>query len=79
MSNVTILVIKDGHAYFFSCHYRTAQRLLENDKILSRNTKEFLDAGYIVVDVDEKFIINCQDAFELKKKRFEILHVNKRI
>jgi len=65
MSEVHLIIIKNRKIYFITQHYRKIQQILEN-KDLFRQKGKYLDAGYILVDFDNKDIINCQDAFALK-------------
>ena len=71
MSYVTVFLVKHGKTYHFSLHYRAVQRLLERnfDTVQASpldNTAIPLDAGYLVVDLDRKEVINRQEAFSSK-------------
>lgn len=79
MSNINLLIIIDDKVYNFSVHYRTFEKLMENNFscIKSFNCK-YLDSGYAVVDLNKKIILDCQDAIDTNKlvgRRFEVLRV----
>ena len=65
MSYVHLVVAKDDKIYFVNVHYRTAIRLLEKglNEALPFLQHRFLDAGYIVVDLNKKVVFNGQAAF----------------
>lgn len=69
MSYVHLLIAKDDCVYLVNVHYRTAMRLLEKgvDSILPLLKPKFLDAGYIVLDLNRKVVINSQGAFPVSK------------
>jgi len=69
MSYVNVLIIRDDCVYLTSIHYRKAMKLLENglEEILPLLQHRFLDAGYIVLDLNKKTIINAQNAFSVTK------------
>lgn len=69
MSYVHMLIIKDDCTYLTSVHYRTAMKLLEKgvDSILPLLKSRFLDAGYIVFDINRQVIVNGQSAFPIAK------------
>lgn len=67
MSNVHLFVVKDDCVYLLNVHYRTAKRLLESgvEKVLPKLRPRFLDAGYIVVDLNKKILVNGQNGFAM--------------
>jgi uncharacterized pyridoxamine 5'-phosphate oxidase family protein len=65
MSEVHLVIIKNRKIYFITKHYREIQQILENNNKIRQKGK-YLDAGYIVIDFDNKDIVNCQEAFALK-------------
>ncbi len=69
MSYVHLLIIKDDCIYLSSVHYRTAMKLLEKgaENILPLLKSRFLDAGYIVLDINRQVIVNGQSAFPIAK------------
>lgn len=64
MSEVHLIIIKNRKIYFITEHYRKIQQILESKDVIKQKGK-YLDAGYILVDFDNKELINCQDAFAL--------------
>lgn len=55
--------------YLASMHYRSAMKLLQKgpEKVLPLLKSRFLDAGYIVLDMNRKVIVNGQSAFPIGK------------
>jgi len=74
MSYVHLLIIKDDNLYLVSTHYRTAKKLLEKgvDKILPALKSRYLDAGYIVLDLNKGVVFNGQNAFAANTKLYVI-------
>ena len=62
MSIVNAVIIKDRKIRFARNHYREIMGIL--DKKMPR-AKKPIDAGYIIVDLDRKILLNCQDAFNI--------------
>ena len=62
MSIVNAVIIKNKKIRFVRQHYRDIMKILNKKKPHARN---FIDAGYIIVDLDRKVLLNCQDAFPL--------------
>ena len=69
MSYVHLLIVKDDCVYLASVHYRTAMKLLEKgvEQVLPLLKHRFLDAGYLVLDLNKKVIVNGQSAFPVTK------------
>ena len=67
MSNVHMFVVKDDCVYLLNVHYRTAKRILEEgvEKVLPKLKPRFLDAGYMVVDLNRKVLVNGQNGFAM--------------
>lgn len=67
MSNVHLLIVKDDCVYLLNVHYRTAKRILEGkiEKVLPKLRPRFLDAGYIIADLNKKVIVNGQNGFAI--------------
>ena len=67
MSYVHLIIAKDDSIYFVNVHYRTAMKLLENgiDSVLPLLKPRFLDAGYLVLDLNKRTIVNGQGAFNV--------------
>ena len=78
MSYVNVLITKDDCVYFLNAPYRTILALLDGDPevLLAKLNSRFLDAGYMVLDLNKKVIVNGQSAFPpsriLTKKYFVI-------
>jgi len=69
MSYVHLIIAKDDNIYFVNVHYRTAMKLLEKgfDSVLPLLKARFLDAGYLVVDLNGHVIVNGQSAFPINR------------
>jgi hypothetical protein len=69
MSFVHLIIVKDDNIYLVNLHYRTAMKLLENgiDSSLPLLKPRFLDAGYLLVDLNRQVIVNGQSAFAVNK------------
>ena len=69
MSFVHLIIAKDDNIYLVNVHYRTAMNLLEKgiDSILPLLKPRFLDAGYLLVDLNRQVVVNGQSAFPLNK------------
>ena len=65
MSYVHLLIAKDDRVYLINVHYRTAMKLLEKgvESVLPLLKPRFLDAGYMVIDLNKQVIFNGQAAF----------------
>ena len=75
MSYVHLLIIKDDNVYLVSVHYRTAMKLVEKgvDKILPLLKSRYLDAGYLVLDLNKRVIVNGQNAFPVQKAHLYVI------
>lgn len=75
MSQVQLFIIKDDCVFASSVHYRSASKLLESgfEGILPLLKSRFLDAGYLVVDLNKRVVINGQSAFHLRSKKFSVV------
>ena len=69
MSYVHLFIIKDDCVYLVNVHYRTAMKIMEKgvDEILPLLKARFLDAGYLVCDLNRHVIVNGQTAFPIGK------------
>ncbi len=69
MSFVTLIIVKRNHVTILHHHYRVVQQLLVEgvrDIVVVKSIPEMpLDAGYIVLDMNDRTILNKQDAFAL--------------
>ena len=65
MSTVHLFIISDDCLYTVDGHYRAIKQILEEgvEKFLPQLKPQFLDAGYIVVDLNRKQMVNGQEAF----------------
>lgn len=72
MSNVNLVIIKDDKMYFIRDHFNKIKKLAGRLK-----SKSFLDAGYIILDYNNKVILNSQSAFDVNelKKDFEVYDI----
>lgn len=75
MSYVHMLIIKDDNVYLVSVHYRTAMKLIEKgvDRILPLLKSRYLDAGYLVLDLNKRVIVNGQHAFPVQKASLYVI------
>ena len=62
MSTVHAVIIKDKKIQYATKHYRKIMEMLNTSKLTPR---KMLDAGYILIDLDKKILLNCQNAFSL--------------
>lgn len=71
MSFVHVLLVHNHRVWSLHVHYRTAQRLLEQgpDGFVKSLPGRCRDAGYLVLDFDNRLVVNCQDAFVVKPVR----------
>ena len=60
MSITHALIIKNNKISFHSAHYNKIIQIINTPK-----PNKFLDAGYIIIDFDNKTIINAQNAFSI--------------
>jgi hypothetical protein len=69
MSFVHALIVKDDRLYVMNMHYRTAMRLLEGrvESVLPLLKHRFLDAGYLVIDLNKRVVVNGQFAFPMSR------------
>ncbi len=67
MSNVHLLIVKDDCVYLLNVHYRAAKRILEEgaERVLPKLRPRFLDAGYIIADLNKKVVVNGQNGFAM--------------
>jgi hypothetical protein len=77
MSFVHLTIIHKNTVYSLHLHYRTALRILEQgaDEFTRFLPGKYRDAGYIIIDHDKKTIISSQDAFDPRKKGFEVVEL----
>jgi len=73
MSLVNLFVIKGNRIYFIRKHYRKVQEMLKNQKDLVKEDYYYLDSGYLVLDLNNKTIVNSQMAFAIPQTDFCII------
>lgn len=66
MSEVHFIVVKGKNIYFMRRHYRKIKEMLDYPEKVKLKKGNYLDAGYILLDLNRKTIVNGQDAFALK-------------
>ncbi|HLC32395.1 MAG TPA: hypothetical protein VJJ82_01060 [Candidatus Nanoarchaeia archaeon] len=73
MSTVHLIVIKDDCFYVVEGHYRAIKQVLEEgvEKHLRKFKPRFLDAGYVLVDLNRKKAVNGQEGFALPRFKGE--------
>jgi len=77
MSEINLVIVKGSDFYYTKMHYREIIKAISNPaefKKLLKN-KQYLDAGYLILDFNNKTIINCQNATILPKTNFEELKI----
>ena len=81
MSNIHLLVIKDRKIEKHFINYKDAINLLNNKKVKSfLPDQDYLDAGYLIIDHNQKIIIDNQFAFSqnsIKNKELDSWSWNK--
>lgn len=76
MSLVNVLIVRDDCLYFVRVHRRELQGVLENPQKAVRLCRPvFLDAGYVVLDLNRKALINSQGATSARTAGFEVWEV----
>ncbi len=70
MSYVNVIIVRDDCVYFAGMHYRSVKSALETgvEGILPLLNSRFLDAGYVVLDLNRRVVINGQSAFSISSK-----------
>ncbi|MBW3001638.1 hypothetical protein KY338_00590 [Candidatus Woesearchaeota archaeon] len=77
MSEINVILVKGSEFYYAKMHYRELIKAIKNTKEFKKllKSKQYLDAGYIVLDFNNNTIINCQNASSLPKTNFEELKI----
>ena len=75
MSEIHFIVVKGKNIYFMRRHYRKIKEMLECPEKINLKKGKYLDAGYILLDLNRKTIVNRQDAFALPKSTCELLKI----
>ena len=77
MSEINVIIVKDSDFYYAKMHYREIIKSISNPEEFKKLLKniQYLDAGYLILDFNNKTIINCQNAANLPKTNFEELKI----
>lgn len=77
MSEINVILIKGSAFYCTKMHYRELIKAMNNPKEFEKllKNRQYLDAGYLILDFNSKTIINCQNASNLPKTNFEELKI----
>ena len=70
MSYVNVMLVKEGQVCFFCCHYRTLLSCVEKgfDSVMKLSKrKNFLDSGWVVLDLNKETAISSQNAFSVSR------------
>jgi len=68
MSFVHCVIVRGGRIMLRAAHWRSVKRWLdadfpEFDEVPVFADDGVLDAGYMLIDYDQKLVVSCQDAF----------------
>ena len=72
MSNVTLVIVSNDDIHSVTAHWKEIKALLEKKPAPVQHS---IDAGYIVLDLNKKVIINSQSAFAITPRGFEVMEV----
>ena len=72
MSEIHFIVVKGKNIYFMKRHYRKIKEMLECPEKINLKKGNYLDAGYILLDLNKKRIVNEQNAFAVNDKKFSV-------
>lgn len=77
MSEINIIIVKGADFYYAQMHYREIIKAISNPEEFKKllKNRQYLDAGYLIIDFNNKTIINCQNAASLPKTNFEELKI----
>ena len=77
MSEINIIIVKGSDFHYTKMHYREIIKAINDPKEFKKllKKKRYLDAGYLILDFNNKTIINCQNAAVLPKTNFEELKI----
>ncbi len=74
MSEIHLILIKNNKIIYIKDHYKNIKRVLINNKTDNLRSED-VDAGYILLDLDRKYLINRQNAFSLKLEDINTLEL----
>ena len=68
MSEITIIFVEGNEISFLKAHYRKVMEMVNNNfkQIKGLETRKKLDAGYLLVDLDKKLMLDCQSGFSIE-------------
>lgn len=68
MSFVNVFMVKDDSVFFVRVHYRELKNILrEPRKYVAKLAPKFLDAGYVILDLNRKIVFDGQFGCHLKE------------
>lgn len=68
MSFVNVFLVKDDSLYFVRVHYRELKVLMQKPREYIRKLQpKFLDAGYVILDLNRKVIFDGQLGCQLRE------------
>ncbi len=69
MSFVNVFMVKDDSVYFVRVHYRELKKLMQQpSQYLQKLRPKYLDAGYVILDLNRKVIFDGQFGCHLKEE-----------
>ncbi len=68
MSEITVIFIEGNEISFLKAHYRKVMDIVNNNfkPLRKLEKKEKLDAGYLLIDLDKKLMLDCQSGFSIE-------------
>ncbi len=77
MSEINLIIVKGSDFYYTKMHYREIIKAINNPEEFKKllKNKQYLDAGYLILDFNNQTIINCQNATRLPKHKFGIVSI----
>lgn len=75
MSEIIVMLVEDKEISFIKAHYRLIMGILNNNFKNIRQLKQKqqkLDAGYLLIDLDKKLMLDCQSGFSIEHLKPEI-------
>ncbi len=70
MSQVNVVIVHKQKIYTASLHYSELVKLLERGVVKdlpSLPVMKYLDAGYLVIDLNKNLVLSSQDAIDVNK------------
>lgn len=77
MSEINLVIIKGSDFCCRKLHFREIINVINNPEEFRKllKNRQYLDAGYLILDFNSKTIINCQNAVSLPKTNFDELKI----